>query len=93
MQGTLTARGPFEEWPEIKSRQETPLALEHFDRQLVTVIEYRVDLAPSRKATERACPSPAGAGPEQRYIESWTSVQNTKFLRRNTLANIEKCKS
>jgi hypothetical protein len=45
MQGTLTARSAFEKGPEIKSRQETPLALEHFDRQFVTVIERRVDLA------------------------------------------------
>jgi hypothetical protein len=45
MQGTLTARSAFEEWPEIKSRQETPLALEHFDRQFVTIIKDRVDLA------------------------------------------------
>jgi hypothetical protein len=45
MQGAVTARGPFEKRPEIKSRQESPLALEHFDRQFVAVIEHRVDLA------------------------------------------------
>src|SRR5258708_6455383 len=45
MQGTVTARDPFEERPEIKSRQESPLALEHFDRQFVAIIEHRVDLA------------------------------------------------
>jgi hypothetical protein len=45
MQGTVTARSAFEERPEIKSRQETPLALEHLDRQLVAVIEDQVDLA------------------------------------------------
>ena len=45
MQGTLTARGPFEEGPEIKSRQKSPLALEHFDRQFVAIVKDRVDLA------------------------------------------------
>jgi len=45
MQGAVTARDPFEKRPEIKSRQESPLALEHFDRQFVAVIEHRVDLA------------------------------------------------
>jgi hypothetical protein len=45
MQGTVTARGPFEEGPEIKYRQETPLALEHFERQFVAVIEDQIDLA------------------------------------------------
>jgi hypothetical protein len=45
MQGTVPARGAFEKRPEIKSRQESPLALEHFDRQIVAVIEYRVDLS------------------------------------------------
>jgi hypothetical protein len=45
MQGTVTARGAFEEWPEIKSRQKSPLALKHFDRQFVAIIEDRVDLA------------------------------------------------
>jgi hypothetical protein len=44
MQGTVTTRDPFEERPEIKSRQESPLALEHFHRQFVAVIEYGVDL-------------------------------------------------
>jgi hypothetical protein len=50
MQGAITARDPFEERPEIKSRQKPPLALEHFDRQFVAVIEDRVDLA--RQARE-----------------------------------------
>src|SRR5450631_1838503 len=45
MQGAVTARDPFEERPEIKSRQKPPLALEHFDRQFVAVIENGVDLA------------------------------------------------
>jgi hypothetical protein len=45
MQGAVTARDPFEERPEIKSRQKPPLALEHFDRQFVAVIEHRVDLS------------------------------------------------
>src|SRR5712671_1533223 len=45
MQGAVTARDPFEERPEIESRQKPPLALEHFNRQFVAVIEYRVDLA------------------------------------------------
>jgi hypothetical protein len=45
MQGAVTARDPFEKWPEIKSRQKPPLALEHFGRQFVAVIEDRVDLA------------------------------------------------
>jgi hypothetical protein len=39
MQGAVTARDPFEEGPEIKSRQKPPLALEHFDRQVVAIIE------------------------------------------------------
>src|SRR5450631_1066798 len=50
MQGAVTARDPFEEGPEIKSRQKPPLALEHFDRQFVAIIENRVDLA--RQATK-----------------------------------------
>ena len=45
MHGTVTARDPFEERPEIESRQKPPLALEHFDRQLVAVVEHRVDLS------------------------------------------------
>jgi hypothetical protein len=45
MQSAVTACGSFEKRPEIKSRQESPLALEHFDRQFVAVIEYRVDFA------------------------------------------------
>jgi hypothetical protein len=45
MQGAVTARDPFEERPEIKSRQKPPLALKDFHRQFVAVIEYRVDLA------------------------------------------------
>ena len=45
LQGAVTARDPFEEWPEIKSRQKPPLALEHFDRQIVAIIKDRVDLA------------------------------------------------
>jgi hypothetical protein len=45
MQGTVAARDSFEERPEIKSRQESPLALEDFDRQLVAVVEHRVDLS------------------------------------------------
>jgi hypothetical protein len=46
MQGTLTVHDPCEERPEIESRQKPPLALEHFDRQIVAIIEHRVDLAP-----------------------------------------------
>jgi len=45
MQGTVPTRDPFEEWPEIESRQKSPLALKNFDRQLVAVVEHRVDLS------------------------------------------------
>jgi hypothetical protein len=45
MQCTVTARGPFEIRPEIKPREKPPLALEHFDRQFVAIIEYCGDLA------------------------------------------------
>jgi hypothetical protein len=45
MQGAVAARDSFEERPEIKSRQKPPLALEHFDRQVIAIIEHRVDLA------------------------------------------------
>jgi len=45
MQSAVTARDSFEKRPEIKSRQESPLALEHFDRQFVAIIEHRVGLA------------------------------------------------
>jgi hypothetical protein len=45
MQGALPARDPFEKGPEIESRQKSPLALEHFDRQIVAVIEHRIGLA------------------------------------------------
>src|SRR5258708_6938965 len=45
MQGAGTARDPFQEGPEIESRQKPPLVLEHFNRQIVAVIEYRVGLA------------------------------------------------
>src|SRR5258708_1698199 len=45
MQGTVTARDAFEERPEIESRQKPPLALEHFDREVIAVVEYRVDFA------------------------------------------------
>src|SRR5450631_3455446 len=45
IQGAVTARDPFEKRPEIKSRQKPPLALEHFDRQFIAVIENRVDFA------------------------------------------------
>jgi hypothetical protein len=50
MQGAVAARDPFEEGPEIESRQETPFSLEHFHRQFVAVVEDRVDLA--RQARE-----------------------------------------
>jgi len=52
MQGAVTARNPFEEGSEIKPRQKPPLALEHFDRQIVAVIKYRVDL-PGQAAKPR----------------------------------------
>jgi hypothetical protein len=45
VQSAVTARGAFEKRPEIKSRQKTPLTLEHFDRQFVTIIKDRVDLS------------------------------------------------
>jgi hypothetical protein len=45
MQGAITARDPFEKRPEINSRQKPSLALEHFDRQFVAIVENRVDLA------------------------------------------------
>jgi hypothetical protein len=45
MQGAVAARDPFEKWSEIESRQKPPLALEHFDRQFVAMIEHCVDLA------------------------------------------------
>jgi hypothetical protein len=45
MQGAVTTGNSFEERPEIKSRQKSALALEHFDGELVAVIEHRVDLA------------------------------------------------
>src|ERR1700722_20333654 len=41
----------------------------------------------------RACPSPAGAGPERWQVENWTSIQYTKKPCHNTLANIEKYES
>jgi hypothetical protein len=44
-QGAVTARDPFEEGPEIESREKPPLSLKHFGRQFVTVIEHRIDLA------------------------------------------------
>ena len=45
MQCAVTAGDPFEEGPEIESREKPPLALKHFGRQFVTVIEHRIDLA------------------------------------------------
>jgi hypothetical protein len=45
IQRTVAARDPFEERPEIESRQKPSLTLEHFRRQLVAVIEHCVDLA------------------------------------------------
>ena len=45
MQSTVPARGPFEIRPEIKPREKSPLALEHFDREFVAIIEYRGGLA------------------------------------------------
>src|SRR5882672_257281 len=50
MQGAVTARDPFEERPEIESRQKATFSLEHFHRQFVAVVEDRVDLA--RQARE-----------------------------------------
>ena len=50
MQGAVTARDPFEEGPKIESGQKTPFSLEHFHRQLVAIVEDRVDLA--RQARE-----------------------------------------
>jgi hypothetical protein len=45
LQGAVTARDRFEERPEVESRQKPPLALEHFDRQVIAIIEYGVDLS------------------------------------------------
>jgi hypothetical protein len=53
MQGAVAARGPFEKRPEIKSRQKPSLALEHFGRQFIAIIEDRVDLA--GQAAKRRC--------------------------------------
>src|SRR5260370_41984266 len=43
--GAARARAPLGAGPKIEPRQKPPLALEHFDRQFVAVIEYRVDLS------------------------------------------------
>jgi hypothetical protein len=45
MQGAVTARDPFEERPEIESREKPPLALEYFGRKFVAVVKHRIDLA------------------------------------------------
>jgi len=50
MQGAVAARDPFEERPEIESRQKAPFSLEHFHGQFVAVVEDRIDLA--RQAQE-----------------------------------------
>jgi hypothetical protein len=49
IQAALPASGPFQKRPKIEAGQEAPFALEHLDRQLVTVIKDRVDLAGQRR--------------------------------------------
>jgi hypothetical protein len=49
MQRAIPARRTFEERPKIESRQEPPLALEHFERQVVAVVEDEIDLVPQTR--------------------------------------------
>jgi hypothetical protein len=48
IQGALPAGSTFQKRPKIKAGQKAPFALEHLDRELVTVVEDRVDLAGQR---------------------------------------------
>jgi hypothetical protein len=50
IQTAIPARCAFEKWPEIESRQESPFPLEHFDRQVIAVVEDKIDL--TRQARE-----------------------------------------
>jgi len=45
IQGALPARGAFQKRPEIDAGQEAPFALEHLDRQSVSIVAERIDLA------------------------------------------------
>jgi hypothetical protein len=43
-QTAIPAGGAFEVWPKVESRQKPPLPLEHFDRQVIAIVEDEIDL-------------------------------------------------
>jgi hypothetical protein len=74
IQSTFAARDAFEEGPELKARQETPLGLEHLDGEVITIIEdiltsrARLDSHVACLSFTRRRSTRTGAGAVELYI-------------------------